>query len=31
MAEPVADIIAVSCTLILFLVQFRKSLRRLTE
>ena len=30
MAEPVADIIAVSCTLILFLVQFRKSLRRLT-
>lgn len=31
MAEPVADIIAVSCTLILFMVQFRKSLRRLTE
>lgn len=30
MAEPVADIIAVSCTLILFLVQFRKSLQRLT-
>lgn len=30
MAEPVADIIAVSCTLILFLIQFRKSLRRLT-
>ena len=30
MAEPVADIIAGSCTLILFLVQFRKSLRRLT-
>ena len=29
MAEPVADVIAVSCTLILFLVQFRKSLRRL--
>ncbi len=31
MAEPVADIIAVSCTLILFLIQFRKSLQRLTE
>lgn len=30
MAEPVADIIAVSCTLILFLIQFRKSLQRLT-
>ena len=29
MAEPVADVIAVSCTLILFLVQFRKSLRKL--
>lgn len=31
MAEPVADIIAVSCTLILFLIQFRKSLQRLME
>ena len=29
MAEPVADVIAVSCTLLLFLVQFRKSLRKL--
>ena len=29
MAEPVADVIAVSCTLILFLIQFRKSLQKL--
>ena len=30
-AEPVADAIAVTCTAILFSVQFRKALRKLEE